>query len=624
MRPTAPPILLALLLAFPAFGGDLASRAATLARVGGASSPSFSPDGSRLAFVSDLSGAPQAWTIPVQGGFPERVTPFEDPVVKVRWSPAGALLAFSVAPGGAASQQVWVSRPDGTGLRLLTDGGRETNRLDGFTRDASRLRLASSGRNAAAIDAYLLDPLTREVSARYSASRASCFTDVSCDGRFALLSRASRPGGDDLLLVDLESGAELLLTPLERPAAVREAVLSPDSRTVWLSTDAGRDLLAFARIRLAANGAPGPVEVVAARDDAELSAFAIDGAGLTAVLVWNVAGRSELAFVDLLTLRSRPGPALPAETAADPVFSPDGARLAVVLSGPASPADVWLLERARGTLRQLTRSPHAGIDSESLVRPTLVRLSGRDGLPIPARLYRPRGAAGPGPLVLTLHGGPETAGLHAFPADVQALVAEGISVLAPYVRGSSGLGRRFASLDDGPLRRDAVEDVAACLDWAASSGLADPKKVGVLGVSGGGYLAMAALAAFPDRFAAAASLAGFADLPSFLRGTEPWLAAAAKSEYGDPETDPLLLDTLSPARRLDRVTTPTLVLHGANDTICPVEGAELLVRSLDRRGVPTRWVVFPEEGHGFRKTSSRVRATVEVVRWFSTYLAGST
>jgi dipeptidyl aminopeptidase/acylaminoacyl peptidase len=624
MRPTAPPILLALLLALPAAGSDLEARAATLARIGGAWSPSFSPDGSRLAFVSDLSGVPQVWTLPISGGYPERVTPLEDPIVKVRWSPAGALLAFSVAPGGAANEQVWVSRPDGTGLRLLTDGGRERNRLDGFTRDASRLRVASNGRSAAAIDAYLLDPLTREASARCSASGASSYADVSCDDRFALLSRSSRPGGDDLLLVDLESGAELLLTPPERPATVREAALSPDSRTVWLSTDAGRDLLAFARIRLAPSGAPGPIEVVAARDDAELSAFAIDGAGLTAVLVWNVAGRSELAFVDLATLRSRPGPALPAEVATDPVFSPDGSRLALVLSGPATSADIWLLERARGTFRQVTRSPRAGVDSGSLAKPTLVRISSRDGLPIPARLYRPRGAAGPGPLVLSLQGGPEASGPHAFAADVQALVAEGISVLAPSVRGSAGSGRRFASLDDGPLRRDAIEDVAACVDWAVSSGLADPKRVGVLGVSGGGYLAMAALAASPDRFAAAATLAGFADLPSFLRGTEPWLAAASRSEYGDPETDPLLLATLSPARRLEHVTTPTLVLHGANDTICPVEGAELLVRILDRRAVPTRWVVFPDEGHVFRKTSSRVRATVEVVRWFATYLAGPT
>lgn len=624
MRPTTPPILLALVLALPAGGSELEVRAATLARVGGAWSPSFSPDGTRLAFVSDLSGVPQAWTLPLTGGFPERVTPFEDPVVRVRWSPASALLAFAVAPGGAANEQVWVSRPDGTGLRLVTGGGNETNRLGGFTPDASRLRVASSGRSVAAIDAYLLDPLTGEASARTSIAGESSFFDVSCDGRFALLARSSRAGDDDLFLVDLASGAELLLTNAGSPAAVRQAALSPDARTVWLSTDAGRDLLAFARIRFAPNGAPGPVEVVAARDDAELSAFAVDGAGLTAALVWSVAGRNELVFVDLATLRSRPGPALPAETASEPVFSPDGSRLALVLSGPATPSDVWVLERSRGTFRQVTRSPHAGVDPGSLVKPALVRLPGRDGLPISARLYRPRGATGPGPFVLSLEGGPETSGSGTFRTDLHALVAEGISVLAPSVRGSAGFGRRFASLDDGPLRRDAIEDVAACADWAVSAGLADPERIGLLGVSGGGHLAMAALAAFPGRFAAAATLHGFADLPSFLRTTEPWLAAATKAEYGDPETDPLLLATLSPARRLDRVTTPTLVLHGANDTICPVEGAEALVRSLDRHGVPTRWVLFPDEGHGLRKTSNGVRATVEVVRWFTSYLGGRT
>lgn len=620
MRTTALPILLASFLALPAPADELETRIATMARVGGAWSPSFSPDGSRLAFVSNLSGQPQVWTIPTSGGFPELVTPLEDPVGQVRWSPGGALLAFSVAPGGGMNEQVWVSRPDGTGLRLLTPGGRETNRLSGFTRDASRLLLASNDRSGATIDAYLLDPLTGEPTARTNAPGSNGYTDVSCDGRFALLSRLVQRGDNDLLLVDLETGAELLLTPHERPATFGGGVFSPDGRTVWLSSNAGRDLAAFARIRLAPNGRPGPIETVAARDDAELSGFEIDESGLTAALAWNVAGRSELAFVDLATGRSRPGPALPSEIASGLVFSPDGTKLAMVLSGSTSPMDVWVFDRAKGSLRQLTRSPHAGVDLASLVKPELVRFPGRDGLPLTGWLYRPAGASGPGPLVLSFHGGPEGQERPSFRSDYQALVSQGISVLAPNVRGSSGFGKRFVNLDNGALRKGAVDDIAASVDYVVKSGLADPKRIGITGGSYGGYMTMAGLAAFPDLLAAGANLFGIVNFATFFRNTEPWMAAISRTEYGDPETEAAMLRDLSPIHRLDRVKAPTLVLHGANDTNCPVIEAEQVVDHLKERGVPVKYVLFPDEGHGWRKTSNRIRSTVEVTRWFVRYL----
>lgn len=620
MRTTALPILAAALLSLPARADDLEARVAAMARVGSASSPTFSPDGTRLAFVSNLTGQPQVWTIPVSGGFPELVTPLEDPVGQVRWSPAGALLAFTVAPGGGMNEQVWVVRPDGSGLRLLTAGGHETNRLSGFTRDASRLLVASNERSAAAIDAFLLDPLTGEASARTKAPGSHSYTDVSCDGRFAVLSRLAQRGDNDLLLVDLERGAELLLTPHERPASFGGGVFSPDGRTVWLSSNAGRDLAAFARIRLAPNGAPGPVEVVAARDDAELSLFEVDEAGLTAALVWNVAGRSELAFVDLAAGRSRPGPALPSEIVSSLAFSPDGTKLALVLSGSTAPMDVWILERAKGSLRPLTRSPHAGVDLAALARPTLVRFPARDGLPLTGWLYRPAGATGPGPLVLSFHGGPEGQERPGFRPDYQALVSQGISVLAPNVRGSSGFGKRFVNLDNGALRKGAVEDIAASVDFAVKEGLADPKRIGITGGSYGGYMTMAGLATYPGLFAAGANLFGIVNFATFFRNTEPWMAAISKTEYGDPETEAALLHDLSPIHRIDRVKAPTLVLHGANDTNCPVIEAEQVVASLKEQGVPVKYVLFPDEGHGWRKTANRVRSAVEVTRWFARYL----
>jgi len=133
-------------------------------------------------------------------------------------------------------------------------------------------------------------------------------------------------------------------------------------------------------------------------------------------------------------------------------------------------------------------------------------------------------------------------------------------------------------------------------------------------------MTMAGLAEYPERFAAGANLYGVVNFETFFAHTEPWMAAISKVEYGDPGTERELLRELSPIYKVDRVRAPTIVLHGANDTNVPVVEAEQVVASLRERGVPVEYVLFPDEGHGFRKTTNRVRATVEIVEWFSWHL----
>ena len=618
MRPLT--LLLLAALAPGLQADELETRVSTMARVGGCWSPSFSPDGSRLAFVSNLSGQPQAWTVPSDGGFPALATPLDEPVGAVSWSPEGSWLAVSSAPGGGMNEQVWLVRPDGTGLRRLTPGGKETNRLAGFTRDGKRLRLSSNARTGSGIDADLLDVAGGGALATTRGPGLNGYTDVSRDGRRAVLTRLVSRGDNDLFLVDLASGAETLLTPHERPGSFSGGLFSPDGRTVYLSSNAGRDLLAFARVRLDSDGKPGPIEVVSARDDAELSDFDVDESGKTALLVWNVAGKSELAFLDLPSGKATRGPALPSEIAGGVTFSKDGSRVAMTLSGAAAPNDIWVLDRPSGRLRQVTHSPHAGVALEQLVRPTLVRFPGRDGLPLSGWLYRAPGASGPGPVVLSFHGGPEGQERPAFRADYQALLSQGISVLAPNVRGSSGFGKRFVNLDNGALRKDAVADIAAAVDFVVKERIADPRRIGITGGSYGGYMTMAGMTEYPDLFAAGANLFGIVNFATFFAHTEAWMAAISKVEYGDPETQAEMLASLSPIHRLDRVKAPTIVLHGANDTNCPVVEAEQVVENLKKRGVPVEYVLFPDEGHGWRKVSNRIRSTVAVTRWFVKYL----
>jgi len=599
---------------------DLAHTVALMAQIGSCSSPSWSADGSRIAFVSNLSGTPQIWTVAASGGFPERVTALDDPVGFAEWSPDGGWLAFSLAPGGGMNEQIYLVRPDGTGLRRLTDGGKENNRLGGWTHDGRALMVGSNRRDGAAIDAYLYDLAAGDLRLVSQNRGTGVFVDVSRDGRWALLNRVVSRGNNDLFVVEIATGRENLLTPHTGPGNFAGA-FAPDGRSVYLISDKDRDLRAFARATLDPSGRPGDIEVLAARDDAELTGFEIDPSGTRIVLSWNVAGRTEIGFFDPKSGRVRGGPILPADIAFGFAFAPDGKRLAMTLSGSNAPADVWVLDIARGRCEQITRAPHAGVDLEALVRPELVRYAAHDGLALSGWLYRPVGGRPPYPIVLSFHGGPEGQERPGFNSTYQALLSRGIAVLAPNVRGSSGFGKRFVNLDNGALRTDAVRDIEATLRYVVGDGIAAPDRVGIMGGSYGGYMVMAGLAEYPDRFAAGVNLFGVVNFETFFAHTEPWMAAISTVEYGDPATQRDLLRALSPIHKVDRVVAPTLVLHGANDTNVPVVEAEQVVENLRRRQIPVDYILFPDEGHGWRKTPNRIRSTVAITEWFERHLA---
>jgi dipeptidyl aminopeptidase/acylaminoacyl peptidase len=426
-------------------------------------------------------------------------------------------------------------------------------------------------------------------------------------------------GSNDVYLVDTANNKEVNLTPHEGPGAFAGR-FSPDSQIVYLASNKDRDLIAFAKEDLGPNREAGAIQVIAARDDAELDDFEINDQGTQAVLIWNAAGRSELSFADLRTLKMSPGPALPTELAFSPKFSHDGKQLALVLNGAAAPSDVWVLDLDSQRFHQVTHSPHAGVNLENLVHPKLVHYTASDGLALSGWLWLPKRSNSPGPLVLSFHGGPEGEELPGFRSDYQALLMEGIGVFAPNVRGSSGFGKRFVNLDNGELRVNAIKDIKSSADYLITNKIADTHRLGIMGGSYGGYMTMAGLTAYPDLFKAGADLFGIVNFETFFANTEPWMAAISTVEYGDPKTQADLLRSLSPIHKLDQIRAATIVLHGANDTNVPVVEAEQVVNNLKQRGVPVEYVLFPDEGHGWRKVSNRIRSTVEITRWFVKYL----
>ena len=602
--------------------GDLEGAIARMAKIGSAYSPSFSPDGTQIAFVTDITGIPQIWVVPTAGGWPQLVTSLADQIDSVTWAPQGDWLAFSLSPGGGMNQQVFLIRPDGTGLRRLTAGGKDNNWLGDWSPDGQWLTLASNKDDPRAMDAFVWDR-KRDMLRRIAKNTGiGQLTDVSDDNARAVLYRMKSRSDSNLYLVDVGSGTEALLTPHEPPGTFGGGFFAPDGKTIYLVSNKDSDLAAFAKVAIDAKGQPGPIEVIARRDEAELQGFELSPDGSIAALLWNAAGRSELDFVDLKTMKLTAGPALPAEIAGGMTFSRDGKRLALTLSGAAAPQDIWVLDSGAGRMWQLTRSAHAGVVLTDLIKPELVRFPAHDGLELSGWLYRPRGASGPGPVVLSFHGGPEGQARPGFSSTNQALLARGIAVFVPNVRGSSGFGKKFVNLDNGALRVNGVKDITACVDKVVAMKVADPKRIGIMGGSYGGYMVMAGLTEFPDRFAAGANLFGVVNFETFFANTEPWMAAISTVEYGDPNTQADMLKSLSPIHKVDRVKAPTIVLHGANDTNVPVVEAEQVVESLKKRGIPVEYILFPDEGHGWDKEVNKVRSTVAIVEWFERYLKG--
>jgi dipeptidyl aminopeptidase/acylaminoacyl peptidase len=218
---------------------------------------------------------------------------------------------------------------------------------------------------------------------------------------------------------------------------------------VYFVSNKDRDLLALARVKINENGKPGAIEVVAERTDSELAGGLMSDDGAMIALVWNIGGRGELAFYDVKNNRMTAGPNLPAEIVGGGDFTSDGKYLAMVLTGAASPSNIWTLDLRTKRFTQLTDSPHPGVDLSKMVRPELVEYTAHDGLKLSGWLYKPHGAKGAMPLVLSFHGGPEGQEVPGFDSTYQALLMRGIAVFAPNVRGSSGFGKKFINLDNG-------------------------------------------------------------------------------------------------------------------------------------------------------------------------------
>jgi dipeptidyl aminopeptidase/acylaminoacyl peptidase len=300
-------------------------------------------------------------------------------------------------------------------------------------------------------------------------------------------------------------------------------------------------------------------------------------------------------------------------------FSQDGSRLAFTLTGPERNPDVWVVDLPDGEPRRLTRSSTAGISPSTFRRPKVVRYPSFDGREIPALFHEPVGAsiADDAPVIVNVHGGPESQSRPLFAPVTQYLLGRGYAVFAPNVRGSTGYGKAYTHLDDVELRMDSVKDLAYAAEWLRGRG---HEKIAVMGGSYGGFMVLAALTEYPELWTAGVDIVGIANLVTFLENTGSYRRALREPEYGSLERDRDFLKSISPIHKAQEITAPLMVIHGKNDPRVPVGEAEQIVEKVRNNGGAVEYLMYEDEGHGLAKLKNRLDAYPKIVAFLDEHL----
>ncbi|WP_309060112.1 prolyl oligopeptidase family serine peptidase [Streptomyces sp.] len=500
------------------------------------------------------------------------------------------------------------------------------------------------------LSAYLVDPEGVGAPVLLASERGAStlrVCDLSRDGRLALLYRGPRGRREALVVRTRDRAVTCVLPVADGDPWI--GGFSPDAGTLWLRSDGGREHAALVAARLDPRGQLLDTAVVAQRPDCDLELLALGRDARRAVLAWNVRGVSELELVGLTAAGSPgrgpdtvafpgaapPGPApasagagrtvaLPHEvvTRIAPTADPDAP--VVALSGSRRLPGVWWLPHGLPL-----RTPWSSRDEEAVpagrtpVRPMPMSPVARDGLALGGWYYRAPGRSPgePAPCVLHLHGGPEEQERPVLEPLYLELLGRGLDVFAPDVRGSGGHGRSFVDADLGAGRFDAINDVADCAAHAVVQGLADPRRLAVMGRSYGGYLVMASLVWHPDLFRTGVAVCGMSDFATFFAGTEPWIAQSAAHKYGHPDRDRDLLRALSPMSRIEALRAPFLAVHGEHDTNVPPGESEQFVRAARERGLEAELLLLRHEGHDFRRADNRRLFRRTAADWLERHLS---
>jgi dipeptidyl aminopeptidase/acylaminoacyl peptidase len=590
---------------FPAPAPALRAQAARYLEFRSASFQSWHPQKREMLIATRFADTAQLHLVKIPGGARRQLTFGTEPVAGGSFQPkSGACLLFAQDTGGGEFYQLYRFDLGDATTTLLTDG-KSRNGSPRWSRSGRKLAYTSTRRTGKDTDLYTidsLDPKADKLALERSGGGWSV-SDWSEDETQLLLTETISANESYLHAFDLATGTARQLTPRGAEKSVNAAAkFSRDGKRIFFLSDAGAEFTQLVALDLKTSERT----VLTAKLNWNVEQFDLSPDGKLVAFVTNEDGASVLHLLNPGWNFEVPKPRIPLGVIGGVEWHENGRDLGFTLDSARSARDAYSLDVQTGEVTRWTESETGGLDPAKFVEPELVRYPSFDGLKISAFLYKPDASKfpGPRPVLINIHGGPEGQTRPDFLGRLNFYINElGCALLAPNVRGSSGYGKNFLTLDNGMKREDSVRDIGALLDWIATQPALDASRVCVMGGSYGGYMVLASLVHFSDRLRCGIDVVGISNFLSFLKNTQDYRRDLRRVEYGD-ERDPAMeefMAKIAPLNNVSRITRPLFVVQGQNDPRVPASEAEQIVKALRDQGGTCWYLLAKDEGHGFAK-----------------------
>jgi len=430
--------------------------------------------------------------------------------------------------------------------------------------------------------------------------------DWSPDGEQLLLIERLSINDSRVWLLDAETGQSRRLLPVmdDGPVAYRGATFSKDGKGFYVATDANFEFLQLTYVDLETL----QLSVLSEDINWDVASFDVSIDGNKIAFTTNEAGLSGLYLHEISGKTTTRVGGLPVGVIGGLHWHNDAEHLAFSLGNSRVPGDVFVLNAASGDLVRWTSSETGGVDTAQFPEPELIKWQSFDGREISAFYYKPPDSfEGKRPVVVNIHGGPEGQSRPRYLGRWNYFLNElGAAIIYPNVRGSAGFGKTFLKLDNGMQREDTYKDIGSLLDWIAKRDDLDAERIMIRGGSYGGHMTLAVATRYNDRIACSINRYGLSNLRTFLENTQGYRRDLRRVEYGDERIPEIRewMDRTAPMALVRNIRKPMLVQQGVNDPRVPKSESDQIVASLKDIGTPTWYLVFDDEGHGFRKKSN--------------------